>query len=65
MISNLGKADPSFSDEVDNTAGTNSIDNIAVIPLWLEDKTELVGVLQLVNYKNREVTSAIIIYFLL
>jgi len=61
IISNLGKADPFFDEEVDETIGTGFIDNIVIIPLWLN--TNLMGVLQLVNYKEKEITSTIIILF--
>jgi hypothetical protein len=63
IISNSGRVDPFFSEEVDGTAGTSSINNIAIIPLWLN--TNLMGVLQLVNYKERVITSATIILFLI
>jgi len=66
IISQLGKTDSEFSDEVDNVSGTRKIFNILIAPLLLENsehgKREVMGILHLLNYKNSDIPSDISVF---
>lgn len=57
VVSQLGKIDAEFSEEVDNAAGVHRIDNIIILPLMVgtEKQKELVGVLQMINCRDGDI----------
>ena len=66
IISQFGRGDPYFNEELDCAAGIRHVDNILVIPLLIDSNKgkELVGVVQFINYKYGNVPQKIAVLFL-